>query len=255
MLAQKFLARSNEPRRHLHLHPLEHLSHKKNIDAVCAQIAQKEACINILCLSQCTVSVGQETDEGMHADASLVLHSRTRLNLNLLFPLRAARGLGCVVSIFTGTKEDPLTTTELQMRSVKNPLKARGQVASAVTLLLEDAGKRAKGKLRAYVSGVCGYEYCARSRGFGQGGGQGGGEGVRAVAVCARGGEWGEESVVVHEWGCSLVQLGERRRTWKSQLGRMGGWGARLLYRSSATCGHRRKMCGSGPRFEKSSCG
>ncbi|KAK7188560.1 hypothetical protein DPSP01_005523 [Paraphaeosphaeria sporulosa] len=115
----------------------------KNVDAVCAQIAAKESHINILCLSQGTMSVGQETSEGMHLIASLILHSRIRFTVNLLPLLRAAPGTKRVVSIFTGTKEGPLTAPELQMRTVKSPLKARGQAASAVTLLLEEMGRRA----------------------------------------------------------------------------------------------------------------
>ncbi|KAF2440400.1 hypothetical protein P171DRAFT_100376 [Karstenula rhodostoma CBS 690.94] len=115
----------------------------KNVDAVCAHIAAREPHINILCLSQGTMSVGHETAEGMHAAASLVLHSRARFTLNLLPLLRAAPGLRRVLSVFTGTKEGPLTAVELQMRGVTNPLKARGQAASAVTLLMEEAGRRA----------------------------------------------------------------------------------------------------------------
>ncbi|KAJ4357401.1 uncharacterized protein N0V89_001976 [Didymosphaeria variabile] len=116
----------------------------KNVDAVCEQIKVREKHVNILVQSQGVMSVGQETSEGMHATASLVLHSRMRFQLNLLPLLQAAPGLKRVVSIFTGTKEGPITATELQMRTLKNPLKARGQAASAVTLLLEEAQRRAK---------------------------------------------------------------------------------------------------------------
>ncbi|KAL1611950.1 hypothetical protein SLS60_000173 [Paraconiothyrium brasiliense] len=116
----------------------------KNVDAVCEEIKRDEKYINILVQSQGTMSTGQETAENMHATASLVLHSRMRFQLNLLPLLQAAPGLKRVVSIFTGTKEGPITATELQMRSLRNPLKARGQAASAVTLLLEEAQRRAK---------------------------------------------------------------------------------------------------------------
>lgn len=115
----------------------------KNVDTVCAQIKEKEKFINILCLSQGTLSTGQETIEDMHATASLILHSRMRFTLNLLPLLEAAPTLRRVVSIFAATKEGPITATELQMRTLKNPLAARGQAASAVTLLMEVAQRRA----------------------------------------------------------------------------------------------------------------
>ncbi|KAF1973098.1 hypothetical protein BU23DRAFT_143159 [Bimuria novae-zelandiae CBS 107.79] len=116
-----------------------------NVDAVCAQIRAKEPFINILVQSQGTLSVGQETTEGMHVTASLVLHSRHRFTLNLLPLLEKADGVRRVVSIFTGTKEGPIppSVTELQMRTLKNPLKARGLAASCVTLLMEEAARRA----------------------------------------------------------------------------------------------------------------
>lgn len=117
----------------------------KNVDSVCAEIRARETHINMLVLSQGTMSVGQETAEGMHAISSLVLHSRHRFTLNLLPLLQKAAGLKRVVSIFAGTKEGaiPPATTELQMRTLKNPLRARGLAASCVTLLMEDAARRA----------------------------------------------------------------------------------------------------------------
>ncbi|KAJ4293169.1 hypothetical protein N0V90_008451 [Kalmusia sp. IMI 367209] len=114
-----------------------------NVDAACAHISSQEAAINMLVQSQGTMSLGTETEEGMHATASLVLHSRMRFALNLLPLLRKAEGLRRVVSIFTGTKEGPIVSADLHMRSLKNPLKARGQAASCVTLLMEEAARRA----------------------------------------------------------------------------------------------------------------
>ncbi|KAL5465109.1 hypothetical protein PMIN06_000848 [Paraphaeosphaeria minitans] len=144
----------------------------KNVDAACALIAQKELCINILCLSQGAVSVGRETGEGLHLIASLVLHLRTRFILNLLPLLRAAQGVKRVVYVFTGTKEGPLAAAELQMRSVKSPLRARGQAASAVTLLLEEVGRRAPevGFVHTYpgfVSSNIGRDFGVMAKGLG----------------------------------------------------------------------------------------
>lgn len=94
-------------------------------------------------LSQGTLITGQETEEGLHVAASLIAHSRTRFTLNLLPLLRAAPDLRRIVSVFTGTKEGPITATDIQMRDVKNPIKVRGQGASLVTLLMEKVQKQA----------------------------------------------------------------------------------------------------------------
>jgi NAD(P)-dependent dehydrogenase (short-subunit alcohol dehydrogenase family) len=110
----------------------------KNVDAVCAQIRSKEQSINMLVLSQGTMIAGVETSEGLHLAASLIIHSRTRFIVNLLPQLQAATTLRRVVSIFTGTKEGPITNPDFQMRSMGyNVLKARGQAASTVTLAME----------------------------------------------------------------------------------------------------------------------
>jgi NAD(P)-dependent dehydrogenase (short-subunit alcohol dehydrogenase family) len=110
----------------------------KNVDAVCAEIRSKEKSINMLVLNQGSMVAGVETSEGLHMAASLIIHSRTRFIVNLLPQLQAATHLRRVVSIFTGTKEGPITNPDLQMRSMGyNVLKARGQAASTVTLATE----------------------------------------------------------------------------------------------------------------------
>ncbi|KAF2255160.1 hypothetical protein BU26DRAFT_559780 [Trematosphaeria pertusa] len=119
----------------------------KNVDAVCEEIKSKEGYMNILCLSQGTMIQGIETEEGLNAAASLILHSRTRFALNLLPLLQAAPILRRVLSISFGTKEGPMPINDLQMRNVPagQLLKFRGQAASGVTLSLEQVAKRAPG--------------------------------------------------------------------------------------------------------------
>jgi NAD(P)-dependent dehydrogenase (short-subunit alcohol dehydrogenase family) len=118
----------------------------KNVDPVCEQIKKKEKHIDILVLSQGMFGVGEDNEEGIRAAAALLLHSRTRFTLNLLPLLRAAPADSPrrVLSVFCGTKEGPtVNTSDIQMRGTSNPMKARGQAATMVTLLMEEAAARA----------------------------------------------------------------------------------------------------------------
>jgi NAD(P)-dependent dehydrogenase (short-subunit alcohol dehydrogenase family) len=116
----------------------------KNVDKVCAEITAKEKYINMLVLSQGALSMGTNTEEGLRSTTSLILHSRTRFALNLLPLLRAAPQLRRVLSVFCGTKEGAVADpTDLEMWHIKNPMKARGQAASMLTLMLEEVAKRA----------------------------------------------------------------------------------------------------------------
>ncbi|KAF2260399.1 hypothetical protein CC78DRAFT_536391 [Lojkania enalia] len=117
----------------------------KNVDAVCTQIKDKEKCINMLVMSQGIMTIGTENEEGILPLASLVLHSRIRFIVNLLPLLQAAPQLRRVLSIFTGTKEGPMPSPDLQMRnSGLSIMKMRAQGASSVTLSLEGVAKGAE---------------------------------------------------------------------------------------------------------------
>ncbi|KAF2110513.1 hypothetical protein BDV96DRAFT_202893 [Lophiotrema nucula] len=110
----------------------------KSVDSVCQQIKEKETYINILVMSQGTMSQGMDTEEGLHLPATLLLHSRARFIANLLPELQRATVLRRVLSIFTGTKEGPMPITDFQMRNLgMNLIKMRGQAASMLTLYQE----------------------------------------------------------------------------------------------------------------------
>jgi NAD(P)-dependent dehydrogenase (short-subunit alcohol dehydrogenase family) len=120
----------------------------KNVDIVCEEIREKVRYINLLVLSQGVFGMGEDTEEGIRSAASLILHSRTRFILNLLPLIQAAPAgqLRRVLSIFCGTKEGPLppaAAMDIQMRTATSPLKARGQAATMLTLLLEETAARA----------------------------------------------------------------------------------------------------------------
>jgi hypothetical protein len=115
----------------------------KNVDKVCEDIRKKEKHINLLVLSQGTLSTGITTEEGLEMAAALPMHSRTRCILNLLPLLQAAPIIRRVLTIFTGTKAGPIECEDLQLRGVRNLLKVRGQGSTTVTLLMEEMARRA----------------------------------------------------------------------------------------------------------------
>lgn len=91
-------------------------------------------------MSDCGAHV--ETPEGLHYAAALVVHSRTRFIVNLLPLLQKATALRRVVSVFAGTKEGPVSTTDFQ--GWKVPLMSqRGHASSLVTLSLEALAEKA----------------------------------------------------------------------------------------------------------------
>ncbi|CAI6336173.1 unnamed protein product [Periconia digitata] len=114
------------------------------VDRICQTIMEKEEHVNILFLSQGVMTMGEVSKEDLHVPASLILHSRMRLILNLLPLLRTAPTLRRVVTVFAGTKAGPVfAPTDIEMRELKNPMKARGQAVCALTMLLEEAKRRA----------------------------------------------------------------------------------------------------------------
>ena len=83
-----------------------------------------------------------ETAEGLHYAASLAHYSRARFILNLLPLLQPAPALRRVVTVFAGTKEGPIDTSDFQGWKV-SMLSARGHATSLVTLSLEALARKA----------------------------------------------------------------------------------------------------------------
>ncbi|KAF2000179.1 hypothetical protein P154DRAFT_522688 [Amniculicola lignicola CBS 123094] len=116
----------------------------KKVDEVCEEIKSKEKSINILVLSQGTLVMGVDTAEGIHLPAALCMYSRLRFIVNLLPLLQAAPTLRRVVSIFTGSKEGPILSTDWQARNLNGSLiKLRAQGATMHTLALEKIAEKA----------------------------------------------------------------------------------------------------------------
>ncbi|KAH8649218.1 putative short-chain dehydrogenases/reductase [Xylariales sp. PMI_506] len=112
------------------------------VDDVCRQIKSKETAINILFQSQGTLARNPVTSDGLSLQVALKLHSRTRFILNLLPLLRNATSLRRVVSVLVGTKEGPINVDNLAGENL-TVMESRYQSASMVTLLLEEAARRA----------------------------------------------------------------------------------------------------------------
>ncbi|MCJ1477738.1 hypothetical protein MMC13_006411 [Lambiella insularis] len=114
----------------------------RTVDDVCRDIKAKEKSVNLLFLSTGTLIFGTKTSEGLHYASVLVHYSRARFILNLLPLLQQATALRRVVSVFTGGKEGPVDTTDLQGWNVPM-LAQRGHASSLVTLSLEVFAKKA----------------------------------------------------------------------------------------------------------------
>ncbi|KAL9095083.1 MAG: hypothetical protein Q9165_002686 [Trypethelium subeluteriae] len=99
------------------------------VDNVCRSVASQEQAINLLFLSQGTLTT----------QIALCHYSRIRFIINLLPLLQRATHLRRVVSVFAATKEGPVNTADIQGRKVSlmSALSARGHASSLVTLSLE----------------------------------------------------------------------------------------------------------------------
>ncbi|CAM1506250.1 Fc.00g058910.m01.CDS01 [Cosmosporella sp. VM-42] len=114
----------------------------KNVDDVCRDLKKKETSINVLYMSQGSLSFGADTSEGLPYITGLTYYSRTRLAVNLLPLLRQATSLRRVVTTMAGTKEGPIFIDDLPGRKVSF-LRARGHLATALTLSLESLARQA----------------------------------------------------------------------------------------------------------------
>lgn len=144
-----------------------------NVDDVCRQIKRKETIINILFLSQGTMAFKTstfsssaiassilrylhysnkrlnsvliaftETSEGLPLVISLAMHSRLRFIQNLLPLIQKAPSLRRVISVGAATTEGEIDTTNISGDGFPL-LKWRNQLASCITLLLEETSRLA----------------------------------------------------------------------------------------------------------------
>ncbi|KAK9460854.1 uncharacterized protein V1516DRAFT_624597 [Lipomyces oligophaga] len=106
------------------------------VDDVCAEIKIRERYINLLFQSQGTLDITSVTSEGFSLFQALSYYSRMRFTTNLLPLLQAAPSLRRVVTVLAGTKEGPIWAEDIPGNRA-TPWRARGHVASMVTLTLE----------------------------------------------------------------------------------------------------------------------
>ncbi|KAI1153772.1 putative short-chain dehydrogenases/reductase [Nemania diffusa] len=113
----------------------------KNVDDVCRQIQQKVSAINLLFESQGSMAFEAETSEGLPAAFALSVHSRLRFITNLLPLLQRADSFRRVVSVGAATCEGAVDLSNIPATGF--PLmKWRNQLASIVTLLLEEVQRQ-----------------------------------------------------------------------------------------------------------------
>ncbi|RGP63003.1 hypothetical protein FLONG3_10048 [Fusarium longipes] len=117
----------------------------KNVDEVCQDIKSKETVLNVLFLSQGTLRIGVDTDEGLPMVMALGYYSRTRLTVNFLPLLKKASSLRRVVTVMAGTKEGILFPDDIAGRNIPftSIHRSRGHMCSALTLSLEALARQA----------------------------------------------------------------------------------------------------------------
>ncbi|KAF5680710.1 hypothetical protein FDENT_8329 [Fusarium denticulatum] len=111
----------------------------KNVDEVCRDIKSKETVLNVLFLSQGTLRIDLDTDEGLPLVTGLTIYSRNRLAINLLPLLKKAPYLRRVISVMAGTHEGKLFSDDIAARNIPftSIHNSRGHMCSALTLSLE----------------------------------------------------------------------------------------------------------------------
>ncbi|KAJ4393400.1 hypothetical protein N0V93_002610 [Gnomoniopsis smithogilvyi] len=116
----------------------------RNVDDVCKTIKAKETYINVLFMSQGTLKLNTNTEEGINYLIALTYFGRLRFAANLLPLLQKASGLRRIVSAFAGAKEGHLYQDAWkQGQEDKVPMSgARGHAVSMMTLGLEMLAKR-----------------------------------------------------------------------------------------------------------------
>ncbi|KAK3399710.1 hypothetical protein B0T20DRAFT_495820 [Sordaria brevicollis] len=107
-----------------------------NVDEVCRGIKTKERVVNLLFLSCGTRITGKETKESLYYLSAVTFYARIRFIVNLLPELQKSTSLRRVVSVYNGTKEGPIDTSDFQCRNL-SMLAARSHSSSMMTLALE----------------------------------------------------------------------------------------------------------------------
>ncbi|KAF5645426.1 hypothetical protein F52700_1989 [Fusarium sp. NRRL 52700] len=117
----------------------------KNVDEVCRDIKSKETVLNVLFLSQGTLRIDLDTQEGLPLVTGLTIYSRNRLAVNLLPLLKKAPSLRRVISVMAGTHEGKLFSDDIAGRNIPftSIHNSRGHMCSALTLSLEALALRA----------------------------------------------------------------------------------------------------------------
>ncbi|KAH7261121.1 uncharacterized protein BKA55DRAFT_560406 [Fusarium redolens] len=117
----------------------------KNVDEACRDIKSKETVLNVLFLSQGTLRIGVDTDEGLPLVTGLTIYSRNRLVVNLLPLLKKAPSLRRVISVMAGTHEGKLFSDDIAARNIPftSIHNSRGHMCSALTLSLEALARQA----------------------------------------------------------------------------------------------------------------
>ncbi|KAF5687976.1 hypothetical protein FCIRC_2120 [Fusarium circinatum] len=117
----------------------------KNVDEVCQDIKSKETVLNVLFLSQGTLRIGVDTEEGLPLVTGLAIYSRNRLAINLLPLLKKASYLRRVISVMAGTHEGKLFSDDIAARNIPftSIHHSRGHMCSALTLSLEALARQA----------------------------------------------------------------------------------------------------------------
>ncbi|KAK2699804.1 hypothetical protein QWA68_001071 [Fusarium oxysporum] len=117
----------------------------KNVDEVCRDIKSKETVLNVLFLSQGTLRIGVDTEEGLPLVTGLTIYSRNRLAVNLLPLLKKAPSLRRVISVMAGTHEGKLFSDDIAARNIPftSIHNSRGHMCSALTLSLEALARQA----------------------------------------------------------------------------------------------------------------
>ncbi|KAI0390192.1 hypothetical protein F5Y17DRAFT_80351 [Xylariaceae sp. FL0594] len=114
----------------------------RNVDALCRDIRDREDVVNLLCITMGTLRSGTTTEEGLHYAMALSYYCRMRFVVNLLPLIRKANALRRVITVFADTKEGTVYPSDFPAFKL-SLTKARGHIASMITLALEHLSKHA----------------------------------------------------------------------------------------------------------------
>ncbi|KAJ5114815.1 hypothetical protein NUU61_000574 [Penicillium alfredii] len=108
----------------------------RGVDEVCRVIKKRESTLNILFMTQGSLTAKFATDEDLRLSTSLHYYSRMRFIVNLLPLLENAPGLRRVVGVFAGGMEGEIHSDDLQAWKLKGVAR-RSHISAMLTLGLE----------------------------------------------------------------------------------------------------------------------